>query len=247
MNKKLSVAIVALSAVFALTGCSGKTNKKATIEDYEKVDSSSAVSFTSYKKVNSMTDLTGLVLTAEADPNDETERHTAETTANIYSQNNTGSSVIGEYKTDDEVLVLEKMTGTNWYKVVYNGRVAYVQTAVLEVNEDFANSYNNYIGYEYEGDEVAEHDETRAADQDWDDTGETSGGEDATEAPGSEQSEETSAESTDEDTTEPDTEAPTESEPETDPVTDPETEPDTQPVDSGDAGGEEADPVSDEG
>ena len=197
MKKIITITIFVLSAALVLAGCSSTKSKKTSIEDYKMMDGEGATAFSSYKKVNPVVDLSSLELVSEADPDTETERHTAETTAKVYSKNSTNASVIGEYETDDEVWVIEKLTGTNWYKVLYNGRVAYVQTAVLEVKEDFANSYNNFIGYVAEDDETSEHDETKAAEdsttsEDRETEGNTGGADEPTEG-GSEADEPTAA------------------------------------------------------
>ena len=82
MHKKMSAAIIGLCMVLAFSGC-GKvsTTQKRTLEDFQKIAKAPSVYFSAFKKFISLTDLSTLVLTPDADPDVTTERHTAETTA----------------------------------------------------------------------------------------------------------------------------------------------------------------------
>lgn len=133
--KKRTSAVVLLTAGLWLSGCGVTEANTAQPVQAEGLEALHAVLATpeptAIPEQESQIEEQQISVEAEAMGNEqETERRTVKA-ADIYNQPSTDASVLGKVSRRDVVLVIGLAEDEGWYKIDYNGRVAYIQTDVL--------------------------------------------------------------------------------------------------------------------
>lgn len=139
LKKYISVAAL-LAAGLMLSGCGAAEAETAQPVRVEGLDALAAVFVTpepsAAPEQMNPSEEQGITVEAEAMGNEpETERKTVKA-SDIYNQPETDAAVLGSVASGSVVSVIGLAEDEDWYKIDYNGRVAYIQANVLEVPVD---------------------------------------------------------------------------------------------------------------
>lgn len=136
MNKKRIIIIAGIAAVVLIIGGVVLVQTKGT-NTSSKLQNVDAVTFTA-DTAGSASD--ALDFEAEADGTETATTQTVSSEAQIYNKPSGDASVLATLASGTSISVLGQVDGGQWVKVVYNGRVAYVQASVLGTDNDTTNN-----------------------------------------------------------------------------------------------------------
>ena len=150
MKKKILTAIVIVAMAIGLVACGSTTKEdtKATTESTEEVETTETIESSTEAEEEKLTTEESTESTTETDVNVSTETSEAENTpvftytdksgtlyatqtVNVRDLPDTSGNMIGSLKTNDEVTVTGQCNETGWYRISYDGAVAYVSNAYV--------------------------------------------------------------------------------------------------------------------
>ena len=136
MKKKIFIAMLIATMSFSIVACGSTTKEdtKATTES-SKVDETKKSKESSTKSKNTEK-------STESATEDTTKKEAytyadmsatmfAQQTVNVRDLPDTSGNKIGSLKTNDEVVVTGQCNETGWYRISYNGAVAYVSNSYV--------------------------------------------------------------------------------------------------------------------
>lgn len=129
-RKVIRILILGISVV-CLSGCTKNNNQEDIL--YKEIDKSGAFKFniqpveTAYEKIESVPEIPSYAVdNLEAPSSVELTEHTMSRRTYVYNKPDDTSSQLGRLEWGDTIQVIEATADAEWYKISYNGRVAYV-------------------------------------------------------------------------------------------------------------------------
>lgn len=129
MIKKEIIICVGIICSVLLFGCGAKK---------EDTENSTQVQLANLDAVKfSMVESTeGKLPDSEADGTEKTTTRAVIENTDIYNKPTKGATVIATIEEGSDIAVIGMLSNKEWYKVVYNGRVAYIKASSIEQVED---------------------------------------------------------------------------------------------------------------
>ena len=150
MKRKILTTVIAVAMAIGLVACGSTTKEdtKATTESTEEVETTETIESTTEAEEEKLTIEESTESTTETDVNASTETSEAENapaftytdksgtlyvtqTVNVRDLPDTSGNKVGSLKTNDEVTVTGQCNETGWYRISYDGAVAYVSNAYV--------------------------------------------------------------------------------------------------------------------
>lgn len=150
MKRKILTTVIAVAMAIGLVACGSitKEDTKATTESTEEVETTETIESSTEAEEEKLTTEESTESTTETDVNASTETSEAENapaftytdksgtlyvtqTVNVRDLPDTSGNKVGSLKTNDEVTVTGQCNETGWYRISYDGAVAYVSNAYV--------------------------------------------------------------------------------------------------------------------